>query len=119
MIDGHHHAITFVHFAFYQALLPGLDLNDLGADLVVLSTISHEDIWHIVGYFSCEGVAILDGYDSSIESLLSQNWKNANSQPERYLGFPLPTYLCGLRGTNVPCANLLMVIHYGLPTPWV
>ena len=62
MIDGHDHAISFVHLALDHGLLLGLDLDDLGADLVVLGAVPHEDIGHIVGDLACYGMLILDGY---------------------------------------------------------
>ena len=60
MIDGHYHAITLAHPALDDALLAGFDLDDLGADLVVLGAITHEYVRHVVGDFSGDRVAVFD-----------------------------------------------------------
>ena len=62
MIDGHGDALALVHASFDDALLAGFDLDDLGADFVVLGAIAHEYVRHIVGDPTSDGMTIFDRY---------------------------------------------------------
>jgi len=102
IVHNHCGTIMLTLFALNHTLLFGFDLNDFGADLVVLGAISDKEVWYIDRIFTSQRIAIGDMDASlahcSIASLLSQNCIKANSQPERYRGVDLPTYLAVFLG---------------------
>jgi hypothetical protein len=62
MIYGYHHAISFRHPTFYQALLSWLDFDDFGTYFVVFCAISYEDIRNIVSGLTSDRMSIFDRY---------------------------------------------------------